>query len=338
MKRIFLILLFPLTVPLFALDITLAEIEEAPTSAVREEYSVLYDEISRDLYKQIGSYDPLGCLVLNKLDKSVKVNSLLSASTTAYNNQMPYMLYGSYYESMDWLELRISLYEQETDRIRTTFFGKASKDRYDSLIDNTAERIGTYFYDQYNIEAVYAKDPWEGYWELGMNLGYWMILPSWNDALTGTGTANLHGALALSEPSFRRNHWIFYPKFGLSLGYAFAMSTPDYESSLYHSFQMAMPLEFCAEWRRRHCLSFHLTPGDQLDWMAQSRLYNSSYSAISQSFYLSTGFSYRFVPKGGKWAFGMSHLVDITFYDDTMFAYKPSFTIEKRFLREKKND
>ena len=321
---------------LFSLDLTLTDILAEPLFDQSERGDiVLPGDFSHELSLAIESADSINTIHIT--EKDIVVESLLDAGMAAFNSNAYYMLYGTLFVEEHWIEARVSLYELETDSIRTVFYEKADSSRYDELVQSLAEKIVSYFYNAYNIEPARVLQEWSGYWDFGFSPGYWGVLPDWNNLLTGLTSLELSASLAPGKLSFFYDQFVFYPKMGFSFTYQTGLNKPEFESFLYNSFQISIPLEFCAEWRNQHFFSFQLYPGDQIDWLAQSRLYGDVVHSVSQAFFLGTGLSYQFIPEGSSWSFGINQRVDIVFYDELMIAYKPSVTVHYR-LESNKNE
>ena len=316
---------------LYSLQISLAEInvEEMFDESQRDGISIPED-FSHDLSEVINGYDKINSIQVNELQDDLQIESLLDASIAAFDSNSFYMLYGTLYIDERWMEARITLYELETDRVRTIFYEKADISRYDDLVRDMGEKIVLYFYDVYDIEPAQVFNEWKGYWEIGGSLGYWGVLPDWNETLSGLVSLQAGISLAFDRPVLFYNHFVIYPKVGFSLSYQPGINKAGFENFVYNSFQLAIPFSICAEWRKKHYFSFQVYPGDQIDWLVQSRLYGDTYSVVSQSMFLAFGITYELLPAGSQWAFGLNQRLDFVFYEDLMVSYKPSIQISYR--------
>ncbi len=333
---LFFLVILLLGIPLSSLELTMSEIKVEPLFERYESTDFLLpDNFSGDLSQAINDADTINSIHIRKED--IVIESLLDAGIAAFNSNAYYMLYGTLFVEEHWIEARVSLYELESDSIRTIFYEKAEISRYDDLVRGLAEKIVLFFYNAYSIEPALVIDEWTGYWDFGTSLGYWGVLPGWNRTLTGLTSLEFSASRAFGKPSFSYDHFIFYPKLGFSVAYQTGINKPGYESFIYNSFQISLLLEFCAQWRKEHFFSLQLYPGDQIDWLAQSRLYGELEHAVSQAFFIGTGLSYQFTPPGSSWSFGINQRVDFTLYEDLMISYKPSITVHYRLEKKDEN-
>jgi hypothetical protein len=288
-------------------------------------------DFSSRLIGAVKIKDLLNTLHITALTSEEPVHSLLDAGITASKERIDYLLYGTLNREENWIEVRISLYERETDRIRTVFYGKSDSSRHNDLIEELAGKICRYFYRAYDIEPSLIQREWQGFWTARFFTGYWGLLSPWDHRLTGLFSLAFKGTLTPPDIVLYMGDFTLFTGFGLYAGYSLGLNKPDNEHFTYHSFQLAFPLDFSTQWRDRHCFSLSLAGGSQIDGLFQSRLYGDLYSALSQTFIVKVDLSYEFLIPESNWFLGFSQEVDFAFYDPLLIGYKPSLSLGYRF-------
>lgn len=289
--------------------------------------------VEEALISSIEDYDIINCLDMRIADRVDPVASLIQAGSFTVRNSISYMIYGSVYHRSDWVEMKLSLYEAETDTVLTVFYGKVNETRIDSLIDELGERICIFLYEEKGIEERLIAKEAAGYIDLGFSPGYWALFSGeWSDLII----PYVHGAftlgVALPYPRYMGENFEIFPKFGLLVDYGLGVNRSDYESFSFHSLQMALTLELSFQVDEKHIFSLIAAPGYQIDIMVQSRKYDDSYTGVSNTFLVKAGLDYMYQPAGKNISFGLSNMIDFAFYDDLMVSYKPSFRISYKAL------
>lgn len=317
---------------LFSLDIFLAEPVLVSSDGQQDVSGLLVTEMP----EAVDLYDVLNSIKVVQVHSESPVRSLIDAGSLAMKDSLNYLLYGTVQASPSWLEARLSLYELETDSIRTVFYSKVSSDRADALAYELGRKLTEYLYDEFGIEdrQLIKKSP--GYLEVAINPGYWMVLsPQWSNNLLGYFNGGVTGKVALSEPRLYFDGNEIYPRFGLSIDYALGRNRIGVENYFYHSLQVGLPLEFVLHLKQRHLFGISVTPAYQLDILNQKRKYGDLFSAVSGAFALKTGLLYTFSPGSGDFSIGLNNQIDITFYEDILISYKPALVLSYKFLHFK---
>lgn len=324
-----LLLLFLFAAHLGALDIYCVppEITAEPGS------QKVFSDFLGALIDAVGEQDVFNSLRLIPEEREKPVVSLIDAGSLAMRRSRDYLLYGTVEINSRWCEVRYSLYELETDSIRTVFYSKAGADQSRDLIAELGRKVTDYFYARFGIEdrSVIKKSP--GYLELSLDGGYWGVLSStWSDLLIGYFHSGITMDIALNEPRYYFEGNELYPRFGIGLDYGFGRNKSGLESFSYNSFQMNIPLELILDLRQYHRFGLIVSPGYQIDYLRQERNYSEVYDDVSSCFLLKTGFSYMFIPPGKRISFGLVNIFDFSFYGDLQVSYKPSLRISWKIL------
>lgn len=317
---------------LYSLDIYLVE----PVLVSSDDQQDISGMLMGDLPKSVDLYDVLNSIKVIHAHSDSSVRSLIDAGSLAMKDSLNFLLYGTIQTSSSWCEARLSLYELETDSVRTVFYSKVSSDRAYSLADELGRKLTEYLYGEFGIEDRLPIKKSYGYMEVAFNPGYWMVLsPQWSDNLLGYFNGAVTGKVALSEPRLHFDGNEMYPRFGLSIDYALGRNRIGVEEYYYHSIQLGLPLELVLHLKQKHMFGISVTPAYQLDFLNQQRKYGDLFSAASGAFALKAGLLYSFSPGSGDFSFGLNNQIDITFYEDILISYKPSMVLSYKFLHFK---
>ena len=255
--KLSILLLITLSLPLFSLDIAVVPLERLGL-----ESDDTAETLEEELVRAVEEQDTLDALNMIMIGTNSPVASLLDAASTAVRNSRDYLLYGAVVSNPDWIEVRLSLYERESDSIRTVFYDKAASERFEEVPEELALRIVKFVYGAYGIEdrRLYTPDP--AYLEAYGELGYWGLFPGeWNDVMTGFFHGGFGVSVGLPSPGLVRENFELYPCFGFLFDYAMGANRPDYESATYHSFQFAVPLEASCRFNNGHARKLRLRSG-----------------------------------------------------------------------------
>jgi len=299
-----------------------------PEITIESDSPMELPDFNRILMETVEERDVFNSLKVIPEEWDKPVLSLIDAGSLAMNRSRNYLLYGIIQVNDLWCEAKISLYELETDSVRTIFYSKAATGRFSELASELGRKMVDYFYDHFGISdrSVINKSP--GYLELSVDGGYWGILSAqWNDVSMGYFHCGLNLAVGLTEPRLYFDGHELYPRFGLGFNYGYSRNKTGLEPFSSHSFQIYLPLELILDLRKYHQFGFILSPGYEIDYLVQERLYGDVFTDASSAFVLKTGLSYMFNPPGKPVRFGMVHMFDFAFYDDLLVSYKPSIRV-----------
>lgn len=297
-------------------------------------------DFSLELKDAVESYDVLNNLQLKKSKTDDIVSSLIDAGSLAMRESYDYLLYGTATLNQDWYEVRLSLYERESDSIIAVFYSKSNTEHSSLLMEEAGRKLVNYLYDRFAIEKRQLVDKSPGYMELSLNPGYWgTFFKPWSDIMMGYFHVGLSGMVALSEPRYCFSGHELYPRFGLSLDYSLAGNQTAVENYFYHSFIISIPVDLSLDINQNHSFRLGFAPGYQIDYLVQSRKYGEEYTSTSGAFVLSAFLAYSYNPVGGNLSIGLINAVDFSFYDDLLISYKPSISISYKVAHFKeKND
>ncbi|MBB6480911.1 hypothetical protein [Spirochaeta isovalerica] len=297
-------------------------------------------DFSKELKEAVGIYDALNNIQLRKIDSGKVIASLIDAGSLAMRESYDYLLYGTLTLRQDWHEVRLSLYERESDSVIAVIYSKSDAGLSSLLMDEAGRKLVGYLYDRFAIEKRRIKDKSPGYIELSINPGYrGIFFEPWNEIMMGYFHFGMSGFVALSEPRFCFNGHEMYPRFGLSLDYGLAGNQSTVENFFSHSFMISIPLDLSLDLNAHHSLRLGVAPGYQIDYLVQSRKYGDEYTSTSGAFVLSAFFTYGYNPVAGNLSIGLINALDFAFYDDLLISYKPSISISYKVVHFKeKND
>lgn len=324
-------------ISLSALDVYFVE----PEVTKEPDLEIAIPDFSEELPKAVETNDVLNSVKLIPESSDKPVRSLIDAGALAMRRSRKYLLYGSVNYTSSWCEARLSLYELETDSVRTVFYSKMSTDRSRNLIPDLGRKLVDYLYEQFGITDRSSIEKTPGYAELSLNPGYWGVLSSsWSDVLLGYFHAGITGEIALSEPRYYFNGNELYPCFGLSIDYGLGRNRVGVENYFYHSLQASLPLELSLDLRGGHRFRLGIAPGYQFDFLVQERKYGDRFQGYSGAFLLKASFLYTYFPGAGNFSIGLLNNVDFAFYDNLQVSYRPSVFLSYKLttFKEKKNE
>lgn len=320
---------------LYSLDLHMTQPEMVSTSQAKIDQTSFVDELSG----VIDKLDTLNTIRLMYAGEDEPVLSLIDAGSHAMKNSTNYLLYGKIQETANWCEARFSLYELETDNIRTVFYSKVSLERHHELVSELGRKITDYIYREFGFQEKRSVTESNGYFQLSVNPGYWMVCtPIWSDVLLGYFNVGISGKIALPNPRLFFNGNEMYPRFGLSLDYSVGRNSSGLENYFYHSLQASFPLEIVLDFKKRHLLGISISPGYQFDLLNQNRKYSNLYNDVSGAFLIKAGVLYSFSPDKGNFSLGLLNQVDFSFYDELLISYKPSISLSYKIMNFKDSE
>ena len=332
MKNIFLPILLLLMLKAGALDICLAKINIV--SLENTFFPQSTPPMAEKLASAMKEEDILNTLNIHILSEEIMIQSILEAGDWAFDMGEDYLLYGTLFENKKWWELRVSLYERETDKILSVFYGKSSPERANELVRETGGKISRFIYHFRNIEKPMKILKREACWEGGGSIGYWSVLPSWHNSLTGLFSIESQASFLPEEPVYYKGKFTLYPCFSGRLGYALGLNKPSKEDFFYHSFLAALPIELLLEWNDSHRIGLGITSGIRLDWLIQNRTFGGIDSGVSQAFLLGIEINYTYKLPRSNWSIGAGQRGEIYFYDPLLISYRPMIILNYSFAKE----
>lgn len=264
----------------------------------------------------------------------VAPRSLLEAMRAAEESGHEYLIYGFVKKSDETLHAELKLLDVRAKSIAAVFWGSDSKDRYERLMMDLADKVAAYFKDSLDAgpgrradepDAVHA-------WSLPVSLGYWApFSEGWNKSLSGLVRVKAGVRFWPKRPAYVKHSSRRQLGFGGDFEYAIGMSSPGYEEAFVHSLLWRFVGDIATEWGLRGELGLGAGPFLRVDILSQSRKYSSLYSDASSAIGLGLEGWYSYA-LSERISLGFSLGLDITLYEKLMASFSPGLRFEYRFF------
>jgi hypothetical protein len=343
MKKILFLLGLLVSFPLYGVNIFFAHMYVYPDSPEiildKREETLTENIITLLVCEDFAGIITIKSLALFKTYREFVPKSTMDAAGICSKAGIDYLVYGSLKKTEDYLEAELKIYDSGRKEIRKIVYAKSGVCELDIIKETLVARLSSYLREIFGITAS-GKTRVEDVngISLASSTGYFVPVGDWGDVLTGISYTHIGFSIT---PAFRSDiRFVSFFRFGLTLGYALAVSKPEYEQGYLHSININIPVEFFVEPVQHHVLKLGIVPACRFDILAKERINDTSMTVISQCFGLSalTGYEY-WIGRKKKYALGLTAYFNTAFYNtiymsvmmDFLFIWRfHSFTQEKR--------
>jgi hypothetical protein len=255
--------------------------------------------------------------------------SFLDAARLCQNNEYPYLLYGYLKKSEYSYSAEVKLLERGKNELSAVFFAGDDRDHYERLLADIAAKIKSFFYADAGLAVTEKEKAAEkGLLNLQASLGYWAPLANeWSGMLSGLASAACGVRFIPVRPLFGSGSRSGYVALGSDLEYAIGMNDPSYESYVFNTLKVRLPVEAILDMGGGHSFGFGIGLLFQFDLLFQTRNYTDPYMGITAGVGASFSASYRF-RLSDFLALGLSTLLDITGYDPALVVFSPRIFLD----------
>lgn len=307
--------LIVLSINCWAFDLKVANIYHIQNAEGAEELK----NISGKLIKEMNVSDIQGALGIGKTKSDSMPKSILEVRTLCSDEDIDFLLYG-YIKSDEYShDMELKLYDHSSGKTQRVFYSKNNVDNYNDLILTMADRVIDYLYNDLGLVQEKVLNN-EGFITHEYGLGYWFPLNSYSESTLSLVMVHAGFSFYPKEQLFDFYNMGVTSGFGLTLDYSIGMNKKEYESFVLHGFKIGIPGYLRVLHSQRNIFIFNITPGINIETVAQDRLYGSLHTETTSAFLLSTGLSYEYLVGDKDYSFGIGVNNSYSFYEELSIA------------------
>jgi len=255
--------------------------------------------------------------------------SLLEAARLCERGSHPFLLYGYLRSSEGMCYSELKLLSREGKRIVAAFASADDEDHYPRLVGDLAAKIVRYFADDLALLPEARDSVSRNVFELSFSLGCWTPAGDWAEPMAGIARAEIGLRLIPKEPlgAIGSRPWSIAA--APRIEYALGISRPGYETSSLHRLSVRFPVEACLGVGSSDLVRASAGVLVGFDILSQERKYGSRLVETAVAGGLCASVAY-FRGLSDRLRVGLSCGFDAVFYDDPLYSFSPSISIDYR--------
>lgn len=237
-------------------------------------------DFNQSLFSALTVKDQQGLIGFKFIDSSSTsgiIKSQIDAVKDCEIHGWEIVVYGQIVSKEFGYDVEIKIYNHPDRKIIRAFLLRSSKDDYDTLIEDCANKIFTYFSEFLRVDLVKKPIIAEANAIITTHsLEWWGMVPPWLDIMTSI--AGYHGTVGfrLGSPLWTNGEWSILQEFGTGIGFHFAMSKVGVISSYLYDIDFGLSATWVFSWEHQQELRVGIEPGVKIHILNYIPLYEST--------------------------------------------------------------
>ncbi len=237
-------------------------------------------KFNQQLLSAVASLDSKGSVGF-RYRPSAETGGLVRSAADAVRicevNGWETLIYGQLVQRAESIEAEIRIYSHPDRKLVHTYLLRSSKEDYDTLVADCAQKIYGYF-----AQLLYLSKPVATYtaeknsWITGHSLLWWGALPKWSGVLTTIAAYQGTWGVRFGDPLWTNGEWSWLGELGLSSEFLFALNARDVVPSRLYDVAFGPKITSDWVWQRRQELSVSVIPAARFHILNYVPLFGSS--------------------------------------------------------------